>query len=364
MNIELADKIISGATYWPRLASWQSLTRSRIPNQLTSPTYMFFTQGKIKSKCRATWIWRSSDICHWVIDWWTPLTFRTSKLWQRLLLKISSKGGMVSRSKSISKLRNSGQFSAIILKFDKEINVRLGLRAFGHGNNPKCFSFGQDRRLRASLFFSILQPIKINVCISWRSANGIKNFEFRCVMSFEAIVRIFRDCDHLEATIVIEGVRSSASCSSSESLWTRLIRGYNWIDFRHGESMKPRRCWMRKKEPVTCRLSRASKDLRPPLWLFEFSGAWAGWDAGLLATRVRFSRNGKVPRTSHKLKSAMKTTSESSRDRSCLKWTRDFFKMSTDIRPSQRTIRVSIWGKLERVVKNGPTTLSSKPLKW
>ena len=90
--------------------------------------------------------------------------------------------------------------------------------------------------------------------------------------------------------------------------------------------MKPRRCRIRKEEPVTRRLSRTSKYLVPPLWLSEFSGACVGPDSGFFATKVRFSRNGKVPRISHKPKSFKKTASGSSRDRSCLKWTINFFK--------------------------------------
>ena len=73
-------------------------------------------------------------------DWWTPRKTRTSNSCQRVLLEISSSdssnGGMVSISNSMSKIRNSGQFSAIIHRFDREINVWLGLWE-RLGSNPK-----------------------------------------------------------------------------------------------------------------------------------------------------------------------------------------------------------------------------------
>ena len=49
--------------------------------------------------------------------------------------------------------------------------------------------------------------------------------------------------------------------------------------------------------------------------------------------RDKCARDGKVPRTSHKAKSLMKTPSERSIDQSCLKWTIDFSNMSLDIHP-------------------------------
>ena len=43
-------------------------------------------------------------------------------------------------------------------------------------------------------------------------------------------------------------------------------------DFKHGESMKPRRFWMKKKGPVTDRLSRAVKYLGPHSGYLNFQG--------------------------------------------------------------------------------------------
>ena len=57
----------------------------------------------------------------------------------------------------------------------------------------------------------------------------------------EPITNLFKDYDHLEATIVMEGARRFSG-SSSWSLRTRLITGYTSIDFKHRESMKLRRC--------------------------------------------------------------------------------------------------------------------------
>ena len=184
---------------------------------------------------------------------------RTSKWWPNLLLEVS-KGGMIETFNAICTERNSGQFSAIILKVDKEIGI---------WHKSKVLNFGHDitRRLTSSSAFSIFQPVRSNVRISWKSNNNIRDFEILAwLWRSEVIINFSRDCDHLEAIIVMEGVKRS----SSWSLPIRGIIGETLIDFNHGESMNPRRCSMRKKEPVTHKVSRASKYLGPSL-RFELS---------------------------------------------------------------------------------------------
>ena len=114
------------------------------------------------------------------------------------------------------------QFRTIIFKVNKDINDCLR-------GSLKVLSFGHDitRRLTSASIFSILQPIMKNVRISWRVVNIINDFEsaYRRVDSAvetEPIPRVFRDCDHLEAIIAMEGAKiSSSSRSCLKRTWLR-----------------------------------------------------------------------------------------------------------------------------------------------
>lgn len=111
---------------------------------------------------------------------------------------------MAELSNPMCNCRNSGQFSTIHSKDDKVTSV---------SSRFKFLNFGHDvNRLYKSSKFFISQPSR-KVSTLCKSFNDIKSFEITqrfVLIVLEEITRLFRECDHFEETIVMEGVKRSS----------------------------------------------------------------------------------------------------------------------------------------------------------